>query len=101
MYLFSRQASTPKPASIRLVSSDASQQTIPPGIEIPERWHDAYAEERGMLPGWTPRFTDPPDIEERLGKDIEELSREELENQLQMERFGRPIHIEDMEHLET
>ena len=100
VYLFSRQLLTPKPASIRLVSSDALQ-TIPPGIEIPESWHDAYAEERGILPKWAPRFTDPPDVEERLGKDIEQFSREELENHLQTEDFGQHIHIEDMEHLET
>ena len=99
-YLFSPASSTPNPTSIRLVSSDALQ-TIPRGIKIPESWHDAYAEEHGILPKWAPRFTDPPDVEERLGKDIEQFSCQELENHLQTENFGAPIHIEEMEHLET
>lgn len=93
-------ASSPKPASLRLVSSDPLQ-TIPPGIDIPENWHDAYAEEKGILPKWAPRFRDHPDVEDRLGKDIEEFNCQELENHLQTENFGAPIHIEDNEILET
>ena len=96
LYLLSQQASPPDPEPIR---NPPQYQTLPPGVVIPESWHDAYAEEREILPQWTPRFLDSPDVEERLGKDIEDFSCDELERYRQTEDFGRHIDVEGNQHI--
>lgn len=99
MFSFSQQLSAPRVEPIGLVMSGADSYRsepatpceIPPGLEIPESWRHPKDDLRCSTTGWAPRFKDDPDVESRLGKDIEDFSPEEWENFKQMEGLGIQI----------
>ena len=101
-YSFSRQSSPPTSEPIGRVMSGANggileaknAHRIPEGLEVPESWRRHPHDHLGCgPPDWVPKFEDDPDIESRLGKDIEDFTPEEFEIFKQTENFGIHVYI--------
>ena len=98
--LSSRQSSPPKSEPIGRVMSGANggileaacknTHRIPEGLKVPESWHHPHEHLRCGPPGWVPKFEDDPDVEARLGKDVENFTPEEFDIFKQTEDFGIP-----------